>query len=122
MIDGEKLMFMDEVDLYILLGNALDNAIEAVCELPKEQRIINMGVISRNEMTMLSVENFCAKPPQMVDGLPKTTKKDSANHGFGTKSIIGIAEKYGGSVQFFTYDDRFVLNVLFPFIQNTQSL
>lgn len=122
MIDVEKLMFMDEVDLYILLGNALDNAIEAVCELPKEQRIINMGVISRNEMTMLSVENFCAKPPQMVDGLPKTTKKDSANHGFGTKSIIGIAEKYGGSVQFFTYDDRFVLNVLFPFRQNTQSL
>ena len=122
MIDGEKLKFMDEVDLYILLGNALDNAIEAVTDIEKEHRIIALSVVSRSNMTMISLENYCKTPPQIVDGLPKTTKKDSANHGFGIKSIISIAEKYGGTVQFSAENEKFVLNILFSFIQDTQSL
>lgn len=122
MVDGENLKFMDEVDLYILLGNALDNAIEAVSDADAEHRIISMKVFNRGYMVMITVENYCAVPPRMVNGLPETTKKDSLNHGFGTKSIVGIAEKYGGSVKFSVENNRFVLNVFFPFIQDTKNL
>lgn len=122
MIDGKALQFMDDVDLYILLGNALDNAIEALSYVEKQYRIINMKVFSRDCMTLIFVENYCKKPPRMVNGIPQTTKGDAANHGFGIKSIISIAEKYRGEVDFSAKDERFTLNVLFPCIQPTKNL
>lgn len=122
MIDGESLRFMEEVDLYILLGNALDNSIEAVEDVDAGHKIINMKVYSRDEMAFIFVENYCKNLPRMVNGIPQTTKKDAANHGFGVKSIVSIAQKYGGEVDFFTDDDRFVLNVLFPCIQATNKM
>lgn len=122
MINGAGLQFMDEVDLYILLGNALDNAIEAVADIEREHRIIDMKITSRGEMTQISVENYCKIPPRMVNGLPLTTKRDSANHGFGIKSIISIAAGYGGEVECSAENERFVLNVLFPCMQSTKNL
>ena len=51
--DGSLLMFMSDPDLYSLFGNLLDNAIEAVENLPEEKRFINLVVRNVNGFTQV---------------------------------------------------------------------
>lgn len=112
--DGGRLAFMDPVDLYILVGNALDNAIEAVLQLPPEERIIRLRVQERAGLVFLQVENPYAGILNMRDGLPLTHKKDKQNHGFGLKSIQDVGNKYHGFLNLETKDSLFVLRLSFP--------
>ena len=49
-----------------------------------------------------------------ADGLPKTSKNNTSDHGFGLKSIKYVAEKYDGSMSVETQGDIFNLNIIFP--------
>ena len=59
------------------------------------------------------IENSYVTAPEIIDGLPQTTKADKANHGFGVKSIKMIVEKYNGEIDFAIENDRFSLMILF---------
>ena len=114
MADGGALGFMAPADIYALFGNALDNAIDAVrlVEDP-ERRAIAVSVRRRGGMVAVSVENCCAiEPCFSQDGLPATTKADTANHGFGMRSMRAIAARYGGSLHAGAQGGVFYLNVL----------
>ena len=97
--DGEAVAFLDPSDVYALFGNLLDNAIEAV-EREEDPECRSIFVVVRRAMGQASihVENNCSAPVELADGLPKTTKNDRLNHGFGTKSIRSIVERYGGTL------------------------
>ena len=114
MADGAALGFMAPADIYALFGNALDNAIEAVRRVDDpERRTITLSVRRAGGMVAVGVENyFAAEPRFSADGLPQTSKSDSANHGFGTRSMRAIAQRYGGSLHAGTQDEIFYLNVL----------
>ena len=112
-IDGARLDFMHKVDLYTMLGNALDNAIEAARQVPEGKRVILLNVSGKDGITKLIMQNSVLNLPEIVDGLPQTTKPDKFNHGFGVKSIKMIAEKYGGQVDFNIEEGRFSLTILF---------
>ncbi len=112
--DGRRLAFMDPVDLYTLVGNALDNAIEAVLPLPPEQRLIRLRVQEKAGLVFLRVENPYAGTLEVRDGLPLTSKEDKQNHGFGMKSIRDVAEKYHGFLDVETEGGLFVLCLSFP--------
>ncbi len=103
------------VDLYTLLGNALDNAIEAVDKLADpEKKTISLTVRDQDEMLFLQVENYYEGSLTMEDGLPLTTKPDEMNHGFGTKSIRAIVKSYGGASMVRTEDGIYSLEILIP--------
>lgn len=111
--DGSALGFMAPADIYALFGNALDNAIEAAREVKDpEHRAITLSVQRRQKMVAISIENYCAGDRVFVDGLPKTTKRDEANHGFGMRSMRSIASRYGGSLHAGIEDGIFYLNAL----------
>ena len=113
--DGTKLGYIDPVDLYILFGNILDNAIESVRKLEDPaQRVVSMNVYTRSNMAVIQVENYFAGDIRMEDGLPQTTKQDAANHGYGMRSVRSIVEKYGGSVSIDTEGQIFLLSILLP--------
>lgn len=113
--DGESLSFMDAMDISALFGNALDNAIESVREITDpEQRLIHLAMLREKGFLRLRVENRYKGEIRFEKGLPLTSKKDKAFHGFGTRSIRQIAEKYGGSMTIETKDGWFELRVLFP--------
>ena len=118
--DGVKLNFMKEPDVYSLFGNAIDNAIEAVGELPDDERVI--GVTIRKIETFLSVNihNYYDKTLEFEEGLPKTTKADARNHGFGMKSIRMICGKYNGDLSVKGDNRIFNLNILFPLSGDAQ--
>lgn len=112
-VDGPKLGFINEVDLYTLFGNAFDNAIEAVSELSEERRAISLTTKTAGNLFSVCLRNFCRPGITLVDGLPPTTKQNKDYHGFGMKSIKSIVEKYGGTLSVVPDGDIFNLNLLF---------
>jgi hypothetical protein len=114
MLDGKALSFLDSADLYSLFGNALDNAIECVLQAPPEKRIITLRIFPIQEMVMVHMDNYCPRPVQFAeDGMPITSKAERQLHGFGTRSIRRIAQRYGGEVRMSYEEQRFDLDILF---------
>ena len=111
--DGSALNHLRDVDIYSLFGNLLDNAIHAVQELDEERRVISLTVKLRGELLSVNSYNCYAGEMTMRDGVP-VTRGDPHYHGFGTKSIVAIVTKYGGTVSFQARDGVFNLNMLFP--------
>ena len=119
MVDGKLLAFMKIEDLYSLLGNALDNAIEAASGQSEEDRIIMVKLFKQAGAAILHVENVCRKQPLFADGLPITTKKDTEYHGLGMKSMRYVAQKYCGELQASWDSGRFSLDILLPLPDET---
>lgn len=115
MIDGGILDFMNPADIYSLVGNALDNALEAVSALPQNaERYISVRIRRNKGMAMIRVENPFSGTLDFTDGLPVTTKEDARYHGFGTRSIRMIAQKYHGYMSISARDGIFRLTVILP--------
>ena len=112
--DGSALDFMKPADLYALFGNALENAIEATRKVDGDKRSISLIVREVAGMVTIHVENYYVGELEFVDGLPQTSKSDKRNHGFGTKSMRQIAERYGGTFDASAKDGVFFLNILIP--------
>ncbi len=116
MVDGKLLndLAMSTPDVYALFGNILDNALEAVKKIPnKQDRMISLQLKKQGAIVFLHAENTSQEKVQFVDGLPITTKSDYSVHGFGTKSIRHIAEKYDGILSMRTSGEKFLLDILF---------
>lgn len=114
-VDGSGLRFLTVEDLYSLLGNALDNAIEAAGKEQEEaRRIITLYAAARGDLFSIHIENPCAKEPLFMDGLPVTSKPDKDYHGFGMRSMRYLCEKYQGVLTTGWEDGIFSLDVLFP--------
>lgn len=112
-LDGTKFSFMSAVDLYVLFGNAIDNAIESCLKEDKQNRSINVSSSQKGGLFCVEIENTCTKNVQFKGGIPLTSKADDGYHGFGTGSIKHIVEKYGGEVSFAVYDGLFCLDMTF---------
>ena len=111
--DGNALNLLRDVDIYSLFGNLLDNAIHAVQGLEIDRRVVNLTVKQRGELLSVNSCNCYAGEMVMRDGVP-VTSGDPHHHGFGTKSMVAIVHKYGGTVSFQAKNGVFNLNMLFP--------
>lgn len=97
----EPLIMENPADLTIILGNLLDNALEAVVKLPPPKRIIRFCLNYQNNYLLIGIRN--AYNPAVSDirsGKAYTTKVHKELHGIGLKRIKNTAAKYNGS---FTY-------------------
>ncbi len=112
-IDASVINMMSSSDICSLFGNALDNAIQSVRREDKEKRIISISARRHGGMGQIIIENYCAEKPEMKNGLPLTSG-DETIHGFGTRSIRYIAEKYGGNMVIDYSDSMFTLSVFLP--------
>lgn len=115
MIDGARLDFMDVTDQYVMFGNLVDNAINAVRKLEDHgARSIYIKIYAESKLLLIRSENPFTGELAFVDGLPRTSTGDEFNHGFGMSSIRLIAEKYHGSVNAKAENGIFYLNILIP--------
>jgi sensor histidine kinase regulating citrate/malate metabolism len=100
-VDGALLDFLHVTDICTIFGNALDNAVESVLMVEDpEKRLVHMRVSAKKQLLCIEVSNYCDHPVKIKDGMPVTTKSDKRQHGFGVKSILYTAKKYGGNVNF----------------------
>ena len=108
-----EMLPIDQCDLGIVLGNALDNAIEAAALCPEEDRRIEIRMGVKKEALILVVKNPYAHDLKYSEaGELLTTKKDSKRHGYGLKSIKRTAERYFGEVLTDGKDRVFTLTVI----------
>lgn len=113
--DGEALGTMKSYHIYSLFGNAIDNAIECLEKVDdRSKRTISLTLARSGDMAVVRVENYTPEDPTVENGELVTTKDDAKSHGFGVKSIRGVAEKYGGTAEFFVRDHVFYLVVALP--------
>ena len=112
-VDGKSLAFLDPVDLYAILGNALDNAgVSGFSD--KTKRLIDLAVYTRNQFLVITVSNPVEGELQFLGGLPVTTKKDKGYHGFGLRSIRHTVKQYGGHINVSVEHGTFLLKMIIP--------
>lgn len=102
---------INEYDLCNLIGNMLDNAIEAT-EKTSDNAVVEVSIHSDKYKLMITVSNSILQSVLNSNLELKTTKRKSELHGFGVKSIRTIAEKYGGSVDFYEENLIFFCRVI----------
>jgi len=91
-------IYVDAIDLCVILGNGLDNAIEACAKLPDEHiRFIRLNIKAEHKYIFIGIEN-----PTNQDfdrnQIPKTTKPDNFYHGLGLASIRAVTDRYDGNL------------------------
>ena len=122
-MDVEGLQFPEKLsiqsyDIGIILGNALDNAIEVCRKLkaiePAAEAFICISSFQKRELFFLKVENSfdgrVVRKPQ--NEFPVTDKVDRENHGIGMVNIKSTAEKYQRTMDFKVNGRVFILSVM----------
>ena len=101
----EDLPF-DEADLCIILGNALDNALEACVRSDLDETWIRVIMRYDNGNLLILIENsFDDILAEAEEGKFRTSKKNKEFHGIGMQSIQRTAEKYHGFWDF-SWDNK----------------
>jgi len=102
------------MDICILLGNAIDNAIEACARSVSEKKLIEMELTADSSRFLFYMKNNIGTPPQKEGGFLKTQKKDTLRHGIGLRSIKQISQKLGGDMTCEYDDEQFRIWIHLP--------
>lgn len=106
---------LEVTDMCILLGNLLDNAIEAVRFLPEDKRIIMIKMKNPNNFFLMEISNPYEGERKKKNGRYVTTKENKNIHGLGLVSVEKIVEKFEGLIEIKDADHIFdVFISLFP--------
>lgn len=96
---------MDSLDFSVVLGNLLDNAIEAVGKCEYNRRYIYLCMKSMNRIFQMTIRNSTNQMPKVRKGRFQTTKTEAALHGWGLENVRMVVEKYDGEFEF-QYDEK----------------
>lgn len=107
----KDLSGIDSADLCNLIGNLLDNAIEAAQSCEPEKRSIELNISSSISRLNITVRNSIQSSVLNTNPNLKSTKHNSEEHGFGIKTIKYIAEKYGGTTDFYEEGTIFICRI-----------
>lgn len=113
--DGSQMDFIETIDLYAILGNAMDNAIEAVDKFAEpEKRQIDVMIYRQQNFLVMNFINPVAEKLVYEEGLPVSTKGDRKYHGFGLRSMRHFVKKYDGFLNISEEDGCFSLKIMIP--------
>jgi sensor histidine kinase regulating citrate/malate metabolism len=104
-------------DLHTMVGNALDNAIEAAAGVSeRELREVRLSLRQVNRLLFMTVENrFAGELAREGERLLSTKPADDGRpHGYGLENIRRAAAGRGGSMDYLVDGDRFVLTAMVP--------
>ena len=103
---------LPDLDISIMLGNALDNAIEATEQVADVvRRRILVDLLADKGVFTISITNPITKSVVMRNGQIVSTKQELGKHGFGLDSIRQLAEKNGGHIQIESDQNTFYLTI-----------
>lgn len=122
-IDAEQLLFPQTLEIHsydigVILGNALDNAIEACRKLkekePEADAFIRLCSMQKGNLLILKAENSFDGQlmRERQDLFPATDKTDKNSHGIGLGNIRSTAEKYQGTMDYKAEGRIFILSVM----------
>jgi hypothetical protein len=103
---------VEDIDICVLLGNVLDNAIEGCQPYDAEKPCIEINITSDDEKIIFLVKNTISHSIISSNKELISIKQDKENHGFGIKTIKHIAQKYKGNVNIYEEDNYFCCHIL----------
>lgn len=109
-------LHMSDVDLCIVIGNLLDNAIEENLKLEEGSRFLRIYIGRKNTFLYIAVTNAAGAKREKHGRIFLSSK--GAMHGFGLSRVEGVAKKYGGSFSADSEDGGFTAEVLIPVLAN----
>lgn len=106
----EGFLSFDPLDLCIILGNVLDNALEACKKNVTAKKIIKFQLSTVKNKFNISVENPTDQPLTYKGGDLTSSKHDPVFHGIGLKNVRAAVERCGGLMHFEVRDGVFTFN------------
>lgn len=108
----EQLSMLAGVDLTTIVSNLLDNAVDAVSELPEEQRYIHFAVAFQMGEIMIHVENPTKNDLKREGNTVVSTKE--GHFGLGLKNVGMVVKKYKGDFKTYVKDGTFIAAITIP--------
>ena len=112
----EQLSMLAGVDLTTIVSNLLDNAVDAVSELPEEQRYIHFAVAFQMGEIMIHVENPTKNDLKREGNTVVSTKE--GHFGLGLKNVVMVVKKYKGDFKTDVEDGIFTAAITIPTATN----
>lgn len=107
-----------DLDLCVLLGNALDNAIEGVSGEGNNEIYLELRNV--DNFFMISVKNTIINSVLEDNPNLMSTKNEKEVHGLGILSMKEVVQKYNGSIEFYESDNKFCCDMLLDIPDNMQ--
>ena len=107
------------IDLSVLIGNLLDNAMEACMQMPESERFIRIYIDIVKKQLYIAVTNSMSGRARR-SGLQYLTTKSGGHagvHGFGLVRIDRIVSKYGGFLNRQDEEGVFATEVMLPLVE-----
>ena len=104
-------------ELCALLGNLLDNAMEACAMVETGLRKVRLRLRADRGLFILRLSNPCKGEVKRQGVHLVTSKADAAHHGIGTESVRAIVEEHRGSVEFTEKDGTFECMLYLPLVR-----
>lgn len=111
----------EEAELGILLGNLLDNAIEACEKCAPGKREIYLHIWNVRYMFMLKLANSSSKSPKISGQRFITDKADKNAHGMGVEQAKRIVKRYGGDIDFQYNGEQFEIKLIVPITKEEEE-
>ena len=109
-IELQQRIGVDTIDLSVIMGNAIDNAIEATEKLSSNHKAVDISIISKNYSLIIIIKN---PVPHKIDiSNLISTKADSESHGYGILQMRSLAKKYNGDIFFDCNDEQFKTTII----------
>ena len=100
---------INNTDMCAILANALDNAIEA-CRKCSGRSKISIAAQNKQGYWVMTMRNPTIG--EDTEGLMKTSKEDTQNHGFGLLSIEQAVKRYDGNIKVGIKDGIFEISIV----------
>ena len=107
-----KTLAVSDIDLCVVIGNLIDNAVESCEKVAPENQFIRLYIGIFQKQLYLSVSNATSETVRKLDEQYISTKR--GNNGHGLKRINKIVDKYGGFVNRKNEPGVFVTEILLP--------
>lgn len=98
-------------DIVVILGNLLDNAIEAASKVKDDDKKIDIIIKHETNILFIHIKNTFNGAISYEKNNIITSKKDRKNHGIGLNNIQNILKKYNGILEIDHNDKEFCVNV-----------
>ena len=105
---------MTEIDVIAVIGNLLDNALEAASKSGKGYIKVFLFAQNDNHFSVIKIINNHIGEIVQKDGVLLTGKKDTKRHGLGLRSVNALLEKYDGYLENFYDEKSFTAIVILP--------
>lgn len=113
---GFNIEYIKEIDLTAILGNLLDNALEAAKKCEEGKVYVDLYMENNGDLTVFRIANNYNGEIKKKGGMFITTKEDAEMHGIGINNVNRIVGNYNGYVQQDYENGIYVTTVILPVI------